>query len=485
MPNKSAIYESVQGLVKAKKEKFLGVSDKLWDYAETRFAEHKSAELLAKVLEEEGYAVERNAGGVETAVVGTWGSGKPVIGFLGEYDALANLSQAAGEVVKKPLEEGKPGQGCGHNLLGAGALMAATALRDYLKENKLPGTVKFFGCPAEEGGSGKTYMLRGGAFDGTDICLTWHPGADNNVLTVSSLANIQCYFHFKGRSAHAAAAPENGRSALDAVELMNVAGNYLREHVPTTSRLHYAIVNAGGTAPNVVQAEASVLYLMRAPSLDGVQNIFERICKIAQGAALMTETEVEIDFDKACSNYLANITLSDVMNEVMTDLGAAEYTQEDIDFAEKLRATLSEGERNKTAGRTYNKPDWQEIEEKYDSEALATFIHPYHPELKEVSGGGSTDVGDVSWVVPTAQFYMATAPKNTSAHTWQWVSCGKSGMAHKGTVRAAEIMAATALIAYNNPEIIENAKAELNKVLEKTPYSNPIPTHVKPRIVQV
>ena len=483
MPNKSDIYSSVQALVERKKGKFLEVSDLLWDYAETRFVEYRSAELIAKVLEEEGFQVERNAGNVETAVIGTWGSGKPVIGFMGEYDALANLSQVAGEIVKKPIEEGKPGQGCGHHLLGAGALMAATALRDYLKENNLPGTVKFFGCPAEEGGSGKTYMLRTDAFNGTDICLTWHPGADNNVLTVSSLASIQCYFHFKGRSAHAAGAPENGRSALDAVELMNVASNYLREHVPTTSRLHYAIVNAGGTAPNVVQAEASVLYLMRAPRLDGVQNIFERVCKIAQGAALMTETEVEIDFDKACSNYLANITLSDVLNEVMMDLGPAEYDKEDFEFAEKLRATLSEGERNKTAGKTYNKADWQELEEKHDEEALATFIHPYHPELKDISGGGSTDVGDVSWIIPTAQFYCATAPKNTSAHTWQWVSSGKSGMAHKGTVRAAEIMAATALIAYNDPAIIERAKDELNRVLEKTPYENPIPAHVKPRIV--
>jgi len=483
MPNKSDIYKSIGALIDAKKEKFLEVSDTLWGYAETRFVEYKSADFIAKVLEEEGFSVERNAGNVETAVIGTWGSGSPVIGFMGEFDALANLSQVAGEVVKKPLEEGKPGQGCGHHLLGAGALMAATAFRDYMKENKLSGTVKFFGCPAEEGGSGKTYMLRDGAFDGTDICFTWHPNADNNVFTVSSLANIQCYFHFKGRSAHAAGAPENGRSALDAVELMNVASNYLREHVPTTSRLHYAIVNAGGTAPNVVQAEASVLYLMRAPKMAGVQNIFERVCKIAKGAALMTETEVEIDFDKACSNYLANITLSDVLNEVMVDLGAPEFDKEDFDFAEKLRATLSEGERNKTVGKSYNKLDWQEIEEKHDAEALATFVHQYHPELKEVSGGGSTDVGDVSWVIPTAQFNMATAPKNTSAHTWQWVSCGKSGMAHKGTVRAAEIMAASALIAYFDPAIIEKAKAELNAVLAKTPYENPIPAHVRPRIV--
>ncbi|MCL2566366.1 MAG: M20 family metallopeptidase [Defluviitaleaceae bacterium] len=483
MPDKSAIYKSIQTLIDGKKDKFLKVSDQLWDYAETRFVEYKSAEFLAKVLEEEGFEVVHGVGDVETAVIGTWGAGSPVIGFMGEYDALANLSQAAGEIVKKPIEEGKPGQGCGHHLLGAGALMAAVALRDYMKENGLKGTVKFFGCPAEEGGSGKTYMLRTDVFKGTDICLTWHPGADNNVLTTSSLANIQCYFHFKGRSAHAAGSPENGRSALDAVELMNVASNYLREHVPTTSRLHYAIVNAGGSAPNVVQAEASVLYLMRAPRMDGAKNIYERICKIAQGAALMTETEVTIDFDKACSNYLANITLSDVLYEVMTDLGAPEFDKDDMDFAQKLRATLSEGERNKTVGKTYNKLDWQELEEKHDKEPLATFIHTYHPELKDIASPGSTDVGDVSWVIPTAQFYCATAPKNTSAHTWQWVSSGKSGIAHKGTVRAAEIMAATALIAYNDPKIIENAKAELNKVLEKMPYENPIPAHVKPRIV--
>jgi len=483
MPNKSDVYASIQGLVESKKSKFLEVSDMLWDYAETRFVEHRSADLLAKVLEEEGFSVERNAGNVETAVIGTWGEGKPVIGFMGEYDALANLSQVAGAVTKEPIEEGNPGQGCGHHLLGAGALMAAVALRDYMKENSLPGTVKFLGCPAEEGGSGKTYMIRGGAFENIDICLTWHPGADNNMFSSSTLANIQCYFHFKGRSAHAAGSPENGRSALDAIELMNVASNYLREHVPTTSRFHYAIVNAGGTAPNVVQAEASVLYLVRAPLMAGAKNIFERICKIAQGAALMTETEVEVDFDKACSNYIPNLTLTELMYEVMQDLGAPTFDKEDMDFAEKLRATLTEGERNKSIGKTYNVEEWAALEEKHDHESLATFIHPYRPEFKNVASPGSTDVGDVSWIVPTAQFYCATAPKNTSAHTWQWVSSGKSGMAHKGTVRAAEIMAASALLAYLNPEIIDKATAELNKIVEKTPYENPIPEHVKPRIV--
>ena len=481
MLNKKDIYENVSKLIGAKKEKFLKVSDEVWDFAETRFEEFKSAEVIAKALEEEGFEVERNSCNIETAFVGSWGKGSPVIGFLGEYDALSGLSQVAGEIVKKPIIDGTPGHGCGHNLLGAGALMSAVALKDYFEQNNLPGTVKYFGTPGEEGGSGKTYMVRDGAFEGVDICFTWHPGGENNVTTLSTLANIQTYFKFKGKSAHAAGSPENGRSALDAVELMNVGSNYLREHVPTTSRFHYAIVNTGGTAPNVVQAEAEVLYLVRAPKMGQAKNIYERIIKIAQGAALMTETELEINFDKACSNYVPNIELSNLMYEVMKDIGPTPFDAEDQAMAEKLRNTLSDDEKNKTIGKTNNIADWQEVEELAEGKALSDFIYPYHPELKDVASPGSTDVSDVSWVVPTAQFNWSTAPRNTSAHTWQWVSIGKSPMAHKGTTSAAEVMAATAILAYNNPEIIEKAKAELKKLHAKTPYENPIPQGVHPK----
>ena len=481
MLQKKEIYENVSKLIGAKKEKFLKVSDEIWNFAETRFEEFKSAEALALALESEGFNVERNSCNIETAFVGSWGSGSPVIGFLGEYNALSGLSQVADEIVKKPIVDGTPGHGCGHNLLGAGALMAAVALKDYFEQNNLPGTVKYFGTPGEEGGSGKTYMVRDGAFEGVDICFTWHPGGENNVTILSSLANIQTYFRFKGKSAHAAGSPENGRSALDAVELMNVGSNYLREHVPTTSRFHYAIVNTGGPAPNVVQAEAEVLYLVRAPKIGQAKNIYERIIKIAQGAALMTETELEIHFDKACSNYVPNIALSTLMHEVMTDIGPTKFDDADYAMAEKLRATLSADEKNKSIGKTNNIADWQEAEELADGKVLSDFIYPYHPELKDVSSPGSTDVSDVSWVVPTAQFNWSTAPRNTSAHTWQWVSIGKSPMAHKGTTSAAEVMAATAIIAYNNPEIIEKAKAELKKMHEKTPYENPIPKDVRPK----
>jgi len=481
MFDKKDIYENVSALVDSKKEKFLKVSDEIWDYAETRFEEFKSAECLANALEDEGFSVERNSCNIETAFVGTWGKGSPVIGFLGEYDALSGLSQKAGEIVKSPIVDGTPGHGCGHNLLGAGALMAAVALKDYFAKNNLPGTVKYFGTPGEEGGSGKTYMVRDGAFDGVDICFTWHPGGENNITILSSLANIQAYFKFKGKSAHAAGSPENGRSALDAVELMNVGSNYLREHVPTTSRFHYAVVNTGGTAPNVVQAEAEVLYLVRAPKIGQAKNIYERICNIARGAALMTETQLEINFDKACSNYIPNIELSTLMYEVMQAIGPTAFNDADKAMAEKLRATLSDDEKNKTIGKTNNIADWQAVEEIAEGKVLSDFIYPYHPELKDVSSPGSTDVSDVSWVVPTAQFNWSTAPRNTSAHTWQWVSIGKSPIAHKGTASAAKVMAATAVLAYNNPEIIEKAKAELKKLHEKTPYENPIPKDVRPK----
>lgn len=481
MIDENTLTNEMKELVESKKDKILNVSDLIWDYAETRFEEHKSCTVLMKALEEEGFCIEKNSAGIETAFVGTYGFGSPIIGFLGEYDALAGLSQKAGETTAKPVNYGSPGHGCGHNLLGAGALGAAIALKEYIKKHNLKGTIKFFGCPGEEGGSGKTYMAREKVFDGTDIAFTWHPAEHNTVFGSSSLANIQAYFKFKGKSSHAAAAPENGRSALDAVEIMNIGSNYLREHVPSDARFHYAITNTGGNAPNVVQAEAEVLYLVRSPKMDQAKSIYDRIVNIAKGAALITETEVEVVFDKACSNYVPNITLSHLMDKYLSKFGAPDFDEKDFETAKEIRKSLSEAEKSKSANSQYNYPDWEELEEKYINKDLCDFIFPYHESMANFSMAGSTDVGDASWVMPTAQVYIATVPRKTSAHTWQWVCVGKSPMAHKGTLRASEIMAASAAEALLNPEIIEKANAEHKKMLDKTPYVNPIPKEVMPK----
>ena len=261
--------------------------------------------------------------------------------FLGEYDALSNLSQQGGSTELNPITVGGNGHGCGHNLLGTGSLAAAVALKELMEQEGIAGTVKYYGCPAEEGGSGKTYMARAGVFNDVDVAFCWHPWTSNLILPAKSLANIQAYFRFKGKSAHAAAQPHLGRSALDAVELMNVGVNYLREHIIQEARVHYAVTNTGGLAPNVVQENAEVLYLIRAPQTRQVQDIYERVCDVARGAALMTGTQVEIVFDKACSNSIPNITLSKKMWEVFNEIGVPTYTEEELTYAKNLQSTLS------------------------------------------------------------------------------------------------------------------------------------------------
>ena len=295
--------------INAKREYLGSLSDQIWDNPETLFEEFKSAEILCTALEQAGFQVERNPANIATAFSGKWGSGHPVIGFLGEFDALPNLSQEANVAVKKPVVKGGAGHGCGHNLLGVGTLGAAMAVRQYLLENQLPGTVIFFGCPGEEGGSGKTFMARAGVFDDVDCALAWHPGAINGTDLNSSTANYQVIYRFHGISAHAGIVPQNGRSALDALELMNTGVQYLREHVPPDVKIHYAITNAGGSAPNVVQAEAEAVYQLRGKDLQTVRQTYERVNKVAQGAATMTETEMEIEFVKGCSNTIPNLPL--------------------------------------------------------------------------------------------------------------------------------------------------------------------------------
>ncbi|MBQ2250486.1 MAG: amidohydrolase, partial [Lachnospiraceae bacterium] len=314
----------------------LEASDIIWDCAETAFLEIKSMKVLCDLLRKEGFEVEEGIADVPTAFKGTFGSGKPVIGFLGEYDALSGLNQVAGIAEKQAFNSGAPGHGCGHNMLGTAALSAAMGVKKYLQETGKSGTVIFFGCPGEEGGSGKAFMAKGGAFEGLDAAITWHPGDNNRADTGSSLANYQVAYKFYGTSAHAGGAPHLGRSALDALELMNMGVQFLREHVIPEARIHYAITNTGGYSPNVVQPYAEVLYLIRAPRNAQVEEIYQRVNKIAEGAAHMTETRVEIDFVKGCSNLISNKVIAKKLWENLHEIGSPEYTEEEMALAKAI-----------------------------------------------------------------------------------------------------------------------------------------------------
>src|SRR6266536_1680431 len=331
----------IDGRAAAKREAYTSISDQVWEFAELRFREVKAAAAQVAALEAEGFTVTSDIAGMPTAFVAEAGGGGPIIGFLGEFDALAGLSQEAGVAEPRAINAGAPGQGCGHNLLGAGSMLAAVLVKEYLEEYGLSGTVRYYGCPGEEGGSGKTYMARDGIFDDLDVAFCWHGAAFNGVMSVRMLANIQVFFRFKGVAAHAAGSPHLGRSALDAVELTNVGVNYLREHMPTDCRVHYAITNSGGVSPNVVQANAEVLYLIRAPRVTQAQNLYERVCNVARGAAMMTDTELTIEIDKACSDTLPNTALETVLYENLKLLGAVPFDERDRAFAEEIRKSLT------------------------------------------------------------------------------------------------------------------------------------------------
>ena len=463
-----------------KKEMLWSMSDALWDHPETGFHEQFAADLYCRALEQEGFQVERNLAGIATAFSGTFGQGGPVIGFLGEFDALPGLSQAAGCAVKQPEQEDGPGHGCGHNLLGVGSMGAAIALKQYLEATGKAGTVKFFGCPAEEGGSGKGFMARDGVFDGVDIAFSWHPGDVNAVSSESSMANYQICYHFHGVSAHAAMAPELGRSALDALELMNVGVQFLREHVPTDTRIHYAITNTGGVAPGVVQPYAEAMYLMRAPHLPQVKELYERVNKIAQGAAMMTETTVEIEFVKACSNTVLNTELRRVMQRNLEQIPADFFDQEDMEFAQRMVDTFPHKDTyfEELAGMIEDPALREEILKDKDTPLHSVVV----PMVRESQGVVSSDVGDVSWNCPVAQIGATTMPAGTPMHSWQTVAVGKSPMAHKGMLYAAKVMAASAIDALEDPDIIRRAKAEFVQRTGGRKYDPPIPPEVRPRV---
>lgn len=464
--------EPIWDLVEAKRESFIALADRVWGMPELCYTEHRSVEEHRLQLEAEGFRVTTGIAGIPTAVVGEAGEGGPVIAILGEYDALPGLSQEAGVPSPTPVEAGGHGHGCGHNLLGSAAMLAATAVKDYLAANGIKGRVRYYGCPAEEGGAAKGFMVRAGAFDDVDIAISWHPGHFAAVNDAVSLANTRIDFSFYGKSAHAAGAPHLGRSALDAVELMNVGVNYMREHMPDGARVHYAILDAGGIAPNVVQAFAKVRYLIRAADLVELRPLVERVRKIADGAALMTETRVETRVISAVSNLLGNSPLERAMQDNFERIGPVQFDDADRALAKQFQDTCTD-EDVRAAYRRHGLP----LEK---GEALHESIVPL--EAKGSGGVGSTDVGDVSWVVPTVQAWGATCAIGTPFHSWQFTGQGKAPAAHKGMIHVAKVMAGTAIDALADPSLIEKAKADLRRRTAGTPYSSPLPKEVGPSL---
>ena len=464
--------DAVWAIVDQKSPAFFELSERVWDTPETNYEEHRSvAEHLLR-LEAEGFRVERNIAGIPTAVMGEAGEGGPVIAILGEYDALPGLSQEAGVAEERPLISGGNGHGCGHNLLGSGSMLAAAAVKDYLAVNGLEGRVRYYGCPAEEGGSSKGFMVRAGVFDDVDIAISWHPAAFSGVNNPISLACSEMNFHFSGRASHAAATPHLGRSALDAVELMNVGVNYMREHMPTTARVHYAITDAGGSAPNVVQARATVRYLVRARSLPELLALVARVCKIAEGAALMTETVMRQEIVSGEANLMGNAPLEECMHGQLERLGPAVFDDSDKAIARKFQATFLPEDISSSYARFHLKPK--------KDEPLCDLIVPLY--AGDGSMVGSTDVGSVSWVVPTVQMRGATYAIGTPGHSWQLVAQGKLPTAHKGMAHAAKVIAGTAIELILNPTLIAAAKADQRARLDGNPFVNPIPDDVMPPI---
>ncbi|CAE6783879.1 amidohydrolase [Paraburkholderia domus] len=463
----------VKRLVEAKQQRYVELANEIWSYAEMRYSEYRSAELHAALLEEEGFRVTRGVAGLPTAFVAEAGSGGPLIGFLGEYDALAGLSQESGALVCVPAADGvnTNGHGCGHHLLGAGAHLAAVAARDYLAANNIDATVRFYGCPAEEAAAGKTFMARAGLFDDLDVALSWHPSVANSVFMNATLANVQAYFRFHGKAAHAALAPHLGRSALDAAELMNIGVNYLREHMPDQARVHFAYINSGGISTNVVPVLAELLYTVRAPRSEDARDLFERVKQIATGAALMTGTRLEIIFDKACSNVLHNDTLDQVLDRNMRALGGFDVSDHDVEFASKIQQTISSDDFENSARHF--------AAALRDPRPIITEIQPYRADMvRPVTG--STDVGDVTWVVPTTQCLTSCFAWGTGFHSWQMVSQGKATLAHRGMLLAAQTLAATAIDLVGQPDVLRAAKVELDEKRGRKPYDCPIPPEVLP-----
>ena len=417
------------------KKQFSDLAIEIWNHAEMGYQETKSSNLLAYELEKEGFTITKNVADIPTAFIAEYGSGGPVIGILGEFDALPGLAQS-NSPFKEVIDNGTgAGHACGHHLFGAASAWAAVAVKEWLEFNGIKGRVRFYGTPAEEGGSGKVYMVREGLFDDVDIVLHWHPDDINSANSRTSNSNKSAKFTFNGISSHAAGAPEKGRSALDGVESMNMMVNMLREHIPQESRIHY-VITKGGLAPNVVPDLAEVYYYVRHPEMRLVEELFNRVVKTAEGAAIGTDTKMTYEVMHGNYSLLPNDIIQKIMHQNLATFGGIKYSDKEIEYA-------------KTIYKTFLEPTMEIGSQEFVSDY--TTSHSY----------GSTDVGDVSWVVPTAGIRIATWVPGTAAHSWQAVAAGGTSIGLKGAELAARTISATAVEIFTNPYIIQEAKQEL------------------------
>ena len=460
-------------------DELIKLAKNIWEFAEIKWKEYKSVETQKEILKKYGFKINDNLADLPTAFSAEYGDeGGVTIGILGEFDALSGLSQVEDLVERKEKIEGACGHGCGHHLLGTGSIGAALKVKDYIEENKPKARVIYFGCPAEEGGSGKAFMAKAGCFDIADIAIAWHPFTGNAIFTGSLQANKQVYVKFRGKGAHAAASPHLGRSALDGLELVNIGVQFLREHMQGFERIHYSIIDPGSGSPNVVQPYAEGLYLLRSKNTEYVNKLYERFEKIVEGAGLMTETEPEIIFDKACSNVIPNPIIEEELYKAFLEEGPIEFTEEEINYARKFRETYPDEniESENTIGFAEDKTgELNYLRENILYDKVLDYKHS-----SEV-GMGSSDVGDCSNVVPTAQFITACFAIGTTAHSWQEVAQGKSSIAMKGMLKASDVMARAAISFIEKPELIDKAREEFIKVRGEK-FISPIPDGARPRM---
>ena len=437
----NAYSSSIEESIQYHKNTFSEVALKIWSHAEMGYQEFKSSNLLAYELEKEGFKITKGVAGIPTAFIAEYGLSGPVIGILGEFDALPGLAQSTSPFKEIINNETGAGHACGHHLFGAASAWAAVAIKEWLDENDVKGIVRFYGTPAEEGGSGKVYMVREGLFDDVDIVLHWHPDDINSANSRTSNSNKSAKFTFNGISSHAAGAPEQGRSALDGVESMNMMVNMLREHIPQESRIHY-VITKGGLAPNVVPDVAEVYYYVRHPEMNMVEELFQRVVKTAEGAAIGTDTKMSYEVMHGNYSLLPNDVVQKLMHKNLSTFGGISYSDKELEYAKDIY-------------KTFLKPTLEIGSQKYVTEFSNS--HSY----------GSTDVGDVSWVVPTAGLRTATWVPGTAAHSWQAVASGGTSIGLKGTELAAKTIAATAIELFSNPVIINEAKKELDERVGK------------------
>ncbi|MCY3917522.1 MAG: amidohydrolase [Chloroflexi bacterium] len=462
--------------ITASDEELSYIAKDIWDHPQVALQEAYAAKLLARKLEEDGFSIRWGAGGMPTAFIAEWGEGGPTVGFLGEYDALPGLSQQLASE-KAPIEAGGAGHGCGHNLFGAACMGSVMALKAAVEQGDIKGTIRFYGCPAEETLVGKTFMARDGVFDDLDAAISWHPGDTNITWNGSSLAMNSFKVNFHGVAAHAGGSPWLGRSALDGVMLMDVGVNYMREHVPPESRIH-SVVTSGGQAPNVVPAFAQVWYFVRAPQREQVEEMYQWMQDIAKGAALMSGTAHEIEFITGCYDILPNQVISDLLYDKMAAVDDMAFTEQERQFARQLQATFP-------AGSVQNGFDWMqkstrvELDPATMDDPLWEGVFPHSPTPPRL--GGSTEVADVSWITPTGQITTTCWPLGTPGHSWQTVASSGSSIGAKGMIFAAKTMALAGLDLLTKPDVLAAAKADFERALGGKSYITPLPPEAKPQ----